>query len=71
MSATRGFKPALLAKRGTGFLFRLMQSIHAARQRQADREIARYISARGGYLTDETELGIALRSTDASHRLGL
>jgi len=29
------------------------------------------MSARGGYLTDETELGIALRSTDASHRLGL
>ena len=44
-----------------GFWSRLFQSIQLSRQRAAEREIAKLISARGGQLTDDLEREISRR----------
>ena len=51
--------PAVRSK--PGFFARLIEAIAASRQRQADREIARYIQQNGGKLTDDLELRIEQR----------
>ena len=38
-----------------GLLFQLFDAMMASRQRQVDREIARYLASVGGKLTDEAE----------------
>ena len=44
-----------------GLFARLFAAMVAARQRQADAEIARYLGGRGGRLTDSTEREIEAR----------
>lgn len=51
--------PARTAKRG---IWRsVLDAMMASRQRQADREIARYLHLHGGKITDETEREIERR----------
>ena len=38
-----------------GFFARVLDALTASRQRQAEREIARFIELRGGKFTDETD----------------
>ena len=45
----------------SGLLFRLFDAMMASRQRQVDREIARYLASVGGKLTDEAEREIERR----------
>ncbi len=44
-----------------GFLARLLAALAATRQREAEREIARYVAACGDKFTDETEREIERR----------
>lgn len=44
-----------------GFFARVFAAMKLARQRQAEREIARYLALTGGKLTDETEREIQRR----------
>jgi hypothetical protein len=56
------------AGNGRGLLRRLLDTIEASRQRQVDREIARYIHDNGGRLTDTIEREIERRFlSTASH----
>ena len=56
------------ARQGPGFFALLLAAMATSRQRQADREIARYIAASGGKFTDETEREIERRFlSGASH----
>jgi len=52
----------------TPFWRRLYESMIAAQQRRADREIAAYIASRGGSLTDEVEREI-MRSLSNGSRM--
>lgn len=52
-------RPRIQAKRGR--FHRFLDAVMKARQRQADREIARFLQARGGRLTDEAEREIERR----------
>ena len=38
-----------------GFFWHFMRALSASRQKQADREIARYLAHSGGKFTDESE----------------
>jgi hypothetical protein len=49
------------ARTGQGFFARLLAAMAASRQRQAEREIARYLAGTGGKLTDEIEREIERR----------
>jgi hypothetical protein len=49
------------AQPGRGLFSRLLGVLMEARQRQADREIARYLAGSGGRFTDETEREIERR----------
>jgi hypothetical protein len=51
-----------------GLLLRLFHAIKASRQRQVDREIARYLASIGGKLTDEAEREIERRILSAPSR---
>jgi hypothetical protein len=52
----RGFAlPQSPARKGPGLFALLFDAMAASRQRQADREIARYMAGRGGKFTDEME----------------
>jgi len=54
--APRDFAPTHApARNGRGLLRRLLDAMEASRQRQVDREIARYIHDNGGRLTDTIE----------------
>ena len=44
-----------------GLFARFLGAMHEARQRAAEREIAKYIECRGGTLTDEIEREISRR----------
>jgi hypothetical protein len=58
----RGFAlPQSPARKGPGLFALLFDAIAASRQRQADREIARYMAVRGGKFTDEMEREIERR----------
>jgi hypothetical protein len=46
---------------GRGWFRRLLSALMESRQRQADREIARYLAGSGGRFTDETEREIERR----------
>jgi hypothetical protein len=53
---------------GKGLFSRLIAALMEARQRQADREIARYLAGTGGRFTDETEREIERRFLSAPAR---
>lgn len=55
------------AFRRPAFLRKLLDGIYAARQRQADREIAAFIERNGGCLTDDVERQIG-EAWAAGHR---
>ena len=46
---------------GRGWFRRLLSALMESRQRQADREIGRYLAGSGGRFTDETEREIERR----------
>ena len=48
-------------RKGNGLFARLLAAMAVSRQRDAEREIARYISGSGGKFTDETEREIERR----------
>lgn len=52
--------------RKPSFLARVLNAAMAARQRQADREIAELVARRGGIMTDELERQLA-RASYRSH----
>ena len=52
-----------------GFWARIYDAIWIARQRQADAEIARYLSQSGGKLTDDMEREISRRLGSENFRL--
>jgi len=47
--------PQAATRRGPGLMRRLLDSLMAARMRQAEREIAAFLEAGGGNFTDEIE----------------
>lgn len=49
-----------------GFLWHFMRALTASRQKQADREIARFLARSGGKFTDEAEREIERRLTAGS-----
>jgi hypothetical protein len=53
--------PAVKRVSGPGFFSRMHAAIVAARVRQAEREIARYLGGNGGKFTDEAEREIERR----------
>jgi len=55
------FAPARARSYQQDFLSRLFRKFVAARQRQADREIARYLASTGGKFTDSVEREIQRR----------
>jgi hypothetical protein len=65
------FTPAPAAKRasGPGIFSRIYATIAAARMRQAEREIARYLYGNGGKFTDEAEREIERRFLSNDRRL--
>jgi hypothetical protein len=55
-------------RKGKGFFTRLLAAMAVSRQRDAEREIARYVTSSGGKFTDETEREIERRFlSNASH----
>ena len=54
-------KSAIAAGRKPGLLRRIVSAMQEARQRQAEREIALYLSRNGGKFTDEAEREIERR----------
>jgi hypothetical protein len=55
------FTVAPAVKTGPGLFSRLYASLMAARLRQAEREVARYLADTGGKFTDEAEREIERR----------
>lgn len=53
--------PAVKRTSGPGFFGRIYATIAAARLRQAEREIARFLGGNGGKFTDEAEREIERR----------
>jgi hypothetical protein len=51
-----------------GFFWHFMRALTASRQKQADREIARYLDRHGGKFTDESEREIERLLTAGPHR---
>jgi hypothetical protein len=49
------------ASKGPGFFTRLLAAMMVSRQRDAEREIARYLAGSGGKFTDDTEREIERR----------
>lgn len=56
-------KPGLFSR-----VFQAMQAMQAARMRQAEREVARYLSDTGGKFTDEAEREIERRFLSSPSR---
>lgn len=54
-------KVAVKAPAQRGFFTRLLDGMMAARMRQAEREVSRYLADTGGKFTDETEREIERR----------
>ena len=54
-------------RKGKGLFARLFAAMIVARQRDAEREIARYIAGNGGKFTDETEREIERRFLSQPH----
>ena len=55
------FTPTTTSTARPGFWRKLLAAMHAARQRQAEREIALYLHSVGGKFTDEAEREIERR----------
>jgi hypothetical protein len=55
------------AQKSRGLFSRLLAAMMVSRQREAEREIARYIAGSGGKFTDETEREIERRFLSQSH----
>ena len=55
--------------RKRGLVARLLDTLMAARMRQAERDVARYIAETGGKFTDEAEREIERRFLSSSSRL--
>lgn len=53
--------PQTVAPTGKSFFARLLAAMAASRQREAEREIARFLAGNGGKFTDETEREIERR----------
>ena len=69
LALTKTYAPAKAKVAPTrGFFRRLMDSMMAARLRQAEREIALYVSQSGGKFTDEAEREIERRFLSSSSR---
>ena len=54
-------------RKGKGLFARLLDAMIVSRQRDAEREIARYLAGSGGKITDETEREIERRFLSRSH----
>jgi len=54
-------------RKGKGFFTHLLAAMAVSRQRDAEREIARYVTSNGGKFTDETEREIERRFLSQSH----
>ena len=67
--ASRDFTSTRDTTRSTrpGFWRKLFAAMHAARQRQAEREIALYLHTIGGKFTDDAEREIERRFLGRSH----
>jgi hypothetical protein len=65
---TATYAPAK-ATRKRGLVARMLDTLKAARMRQAERDVARYISETGGKFTDEAEREIERRFLSSSSRL--
>ncbi len=65
---TRNIVISQPAARRPGLMRRLLDGLMAARMRQAEREIARFVENNGGRFTDETEREIERRFLSASNR---
>jgi hypothetical protein len=61
--------PAVKRASGPGIFSRIYGVIAAARMRQAEREIARYLYGNGGKFTDEAEREIERRFLSNNQRL--
>lgn len=61
------YAPAKAAPK-RGFFARLLDGLMAARMRQAEREVARYIAETGGKFTDESEREIERRFLSPNSR---
>ena len=69
LAFTKTYSPAKAKVAPTrGFFRRLMDSMRAARLRQAEREIALYVTQSGGKFTDEAEREIERRFLSNSSR---
>jgi hypothetical protein len=55
------------AQKSRGLFSRLLAAMMVSRQRQAEREIARYLAGSGGKFTDETEREIERRFLSQSY----
>lgn len=54
-----------------GFWQRLLMAMGNARQKRAERQIARFIQGRGGYLTDEVERELIRHMTASPYYWGM
>ena len=71
LAFTKTYSPAKAGSKiapKRGFFTRLMDALVASRMRQAEREIALYLSNSGGKFTDEAEREIESRFLTASSR---
>lgn len=59
--------PRSETRSGKGFFARLLAAMMVSRQRDAEREIARYVAGSGGKFTDETEREIERRFLSRSN----
>ena len=59
--------PRSESRSGKGFFARLLAAMMVSRQRDAEREIARYVAGSGGKFTDETEREIERRFLSRSN----
>jgi hypothetical protein len=66
-TSTRQFAPGTQPTRKSLWR-RIFEALAASRERHAEREIAAYLSGRGGMLTDELEREITLRLIGGRNR---
>lgn len=68
IATTAGSRP-FAGVRSPGLLSRLVSALQAARLRQVERDIARYLKDSGGKFTDEAEREIERRYISSTHGL--
>jgi hypothetical protein len=67
-TGSKSFAPTKIAAAKRGFFARLLDVLMTSRMRQAEREIAQFISLTGGKFTDEAEREIERRFLSSSSR---